>query len=282
MGGFQAFPNDFLKFYTKEEIETARIDASRALEILEKDKDLRFISILDERYPASLRNIYDPPPGLYICGADLDGEFDAIVGTRAPSPVVRCAVRILVRSLSSMIVSGFARGVDAEAHLECARGGRRTIAVLGSGHRFAGPGSTLRLLRPYSDFTTFVSEFPPHWPARSHSFPRRNRIIAGLSARVFLMQAPAKSGALITARYALEEGRDLICFDHPVLETWMNEGARRLIQEGATLLEIEALDSLFVRPPGIVWPPGNEQLEFFEKRQRGLLRVSDTLYIEEV
>lgn len=96
------------------------------------------------------------------------------------------------------------------------------------------------------------------------------------------MQAPVQSGALITARYALEEGRDLICFDHPVLEPWMNEGARRLIQEGATLLEIEALDSLFVRPPGIVWPPGNEQLEFFEKRKRGLLRVSDTLYIEEV
>lgn len=293
-GGWRYGPhsNDWKYFlalyYTAAEINKARQQTAPALNSA-AGVPYRTLSIWDEHYPADLRQVYDPPPILFLRGDPLPsaGEWLAIVGTRNPAPIVRAAVHAYVGQLPGCptIVSGFARGVDREAHLAAIQRGLHTVAVLGSGLNQIGPRSNLDLLtmahRSGAAFS-ILTEFPPHIVARPHTFPRRNRIIAGLISRVAVMQAPQKSGALITARYALEEGRDVCVYDHPLLAgTGFNEGARKLLQDGAQLVELPQLDQRVIEQPPFSKIPQKEQLHFWKLRDARQLRwLGDRYYLK--
>lgn len=150
------------------------------------------------------------------------------------------------------IISGFARGIDRAAHLAAFARCLPTVAVLGAGLACAGPRGNLDLLhhaRRDRLPLLLLSEFPPSTPAFAAHFPRRNRIIAGLCEQLAVFQAPRRSGALISASFALEEGRDVLAFDHPALPSAANDGCRILLDEGATPITLPDLDRHLRREP---------------------------------
>lgn len=251
-----------------------------------------------------------PPPGLFA----TDGEripAVGIVGTRNPHPLAVAAVHEFVAELARnmhatpskinvtqskittdearagraasavdhtrrgpMIVSGFARGIDREAHLAALDAGLPGVAVLGAGLLHAGPRSNFDVLRRARENHVpllLLSEFPPHTVARAAFFPRRNRIIAGLVEQVAVLQAPAKSGAIITARFALDEGRDVLAFDHAMLveSPGCNDGARVLIEAGARLIELPALEARIRKEPAFGARGRSERLELWTRAALG-------------
>jgi len=284
-GGFLRHFERFHEFFTEEELDAAFAFAARARTEIDMH-NLIVLSIEDEGYPALLREIFDPPPVLFATAHLPRMPWTGIVGTRKPSPLTLAAVRHLVRRMPDGrgIVSGFARGVDFEAHREAIACGHPTVAVLGAGVLVPTPESSRCLVkraRESGGELVLVSEFLPSAPAMKYNFPRRNRIIAGMADEVLLLQAPLKSGSLITARYAMDEGREIYVFDHPLLSDAENAGGRRLIYEGAESLEPAELADQIVQKPTPSWPPGQEQLEFFRKKRRGLRWLRDDYYIEE-
>lgn len=280
-GGFLRRFLEFERFYSEKEIEFALRLAVQARHDAERNS-LHVVSLEDASYPPLLRQIFDPPPVLFATAQLPDVPFTAVVGTRKPSALTLAAVRHLVRRAprGRGIVSGFARGVDFEAHREAQNCGISTVAVLGSGVLCPTPDSS-RVLCKRPGSLVLVSEFLPSLPALKYNFPRRNRIIAGMAEEVMLLQAPLKSGSLITARFALEEGRELYVFDHPVLTEAQNAGGRALLSEGAESLEIPEIGRQIVKRPPDLWPPGPEQLDFFRKKRGGLSWLRDDYYIEE-
>lgn len=187
----------------------------------------------------------------------LEMPAAGVVGTRNPQPIACIATDRLISRLPDpcLVVSGLARGVDARAHAAALRSGFSTLAVLGAGVLCPGPLSNRTLWqKEYAGKLWMLSEFAPDAPARSYHFPRRNRIIAGLSDALYLMQAPSGSGALISADFALEEGRDLFVFDHFLLQgPGMNEGGRGLLAQGAHALNhLIQRNRLHTRPSGPV------------------------------
>lgn len=140
-------------------------------------------------------------------------------------------------------VSGFARGIDYRAHISSIYFGVPTIAILGSGIDFISPKKHIKLLeeaKKKNQFFYLVSEFFPSFKAGKYTFPLRNRIITGLSYYLFVMQAGEKSGALISADYAIQENREIFCFDHSYFKDLIyNNGNKKLIEEGANLLQLE-------------------------------------------
>lgn len=223
-----------------------------------------FVTLADPGYPAGLAEIYDPPPVLFYEGTPCwpvvgsVGEAHAIVGTRRPLPICRLVADSAVANLAAVgpvtIVSGLALGADRLAHLAAIRRGLPGVAVLGAGLNHAGPRANLDIPGRAADAGVpfcLVSEFPPHVPVRPGNFPRRNRIIAGMCGSVTILQAPQKSGAMISARYAVDEGRDVFAFDHAVFEALpgTNEGARSLLAEGAEPLQVPELEHRIVEEP---------------------------------
>ncbi len=174
------------------------------------------VTRLDPCYPSRLHAIEEPPPVLYGLGdqALLEGPRPvAIVGTRRPTAVGRdLAVRIATRLSEAgyTVVSGLAVGIDGAAHLAALEAGRETMAVVGSGLDAPGPSVHRRLARRIATYGAVVSELAPGVRATRGTFPRRNRIVSGLASATIVVEAPARSGALITARHALEQGRDLL------------------------------------------------------------------------
>jgi len=201
----------------------------------------------DSRYPAWLRVVPDPPPVLWIRG-DLSAFEQlsvAIVGSRAASQYARSVARRLAAGLAQagvVVTSGMARGVDGAAHEGCLDAGGRTIAVVGTGADVVYPAEHDELAGRIVRQGLIVSECPPGTPARAWHFPRRNRIISGLSQAVVVVEASEKSGSLITARTALEQGREVMAVPGSVLYG-RNRGAHALIKDGATPIE-EASDIL--------------------------------------
>ena len=191
-------------------------------------------------WPAELDDIDDPPEELWIAGrAELLRRRPrvAVVGTRSPTPYGELQAARVAACLAAhgvVVVSGLARGVDELAHRAALEGGGATLAVLGSGVDRPWPEGELaqRMLRE----GCLVSEFRPGQGPRRHHFPWRNRLIAGLSDLVVVVEAAYSSGSLITARWAVDQGRDVFAIpgrvDHP-----MSRGCHRLIREGAELLE---------------------------------------------
>jgi DNA processing protein len=195
----------------------------------------------DSTYPPQLREIYDPPVLLFYRGTLPDNGLPlaGIVGTRFPTGGARTAAFRLGFELGRAgicVVSGLARGIDREAHDGCLQAGGRTIAVLGNGIDEVYPfSSTACGLAILSRGGAILSEYPPGVPPLRYHFPARNRIISGLCRGVVVAQAPEKSGALITAEHALQEGRDL--FVHAAgLAGNVGEGTRRLAEAGATVI----------------------------------------------
>lgn len=202
---------------------------------------VQMITVLDEPYPGLLKNIPDPPPVLYVKGTLLEEDEAAIavVGTRRATPYGLSAARRFGRSLAQCgitVVSGLAEGIDGAAHEGALEGKGRTLAVLGHGLNFLFPSRHLKLADRITESGALVSEFPMAAPGAKENFPRRNRVIAGLSLGVLVAEAPLKSGALITAREALEQGREVFAVPGPIFSD-RSRGTHQLLKEGAKLAE---------------------------------------------
>jgi len=192
-------------------------------------------------YPANLEMIFDPPFLLYLKGGLRKEDTDAlaIVGTRRATTYGKLIARRLARELARKgitIVSGLARGIDTAAHQGALEVGGRTIAVLGSGLDVIYPGENKRLAEEIVQRGAVISEYPLGTQPDTHHFPQRNRIISGLSKGVLVVEAPLRSGALITADFALEQGREVFAVPGNVTSP-NSQGTNRLIKEGAKLVE---------------------------------------------
>jgi DNA processing protein len=192
-------------------------------------------------YPSLLAAIHDPPEELWVRGqlALLSAEAVAIVGARAASPYALDIAGSLAFGLARcglVVVSGMARGVDGAAHRGALEACGSTIAVLGSGVDVPYPVEHAELLSRIAEAGTVVSELPPGTPPLAHHFPLRNRIISGLSRAVVVVEAGDKSGSLITARCALEQGRDVMAVPGNAL-SGRNRGSHALLKDGAKLVE---------------------------------------------
>jgi DNA processing protein len=224
------------------EIQKGPLEKSvkRELSLLEKAGG-KIITFKDDAYPNRLKDIYDPPALLYVRG-DLRGEDElavAIVGSRKTSPYGRWFTEKIGQDLAChgvTIVSGMARGIDSLAHKGALQGGGRTIAVLGCGIDVIYPSENRNLFYQIIEHGAVLSEFPMGSPPEGGHFPRRNRIISGLSIGVVIVQASAKSGSLITAGYALEQGREVFAVPGNVGAEG-SRGTNQLIKEGAKLVE---------------------------------------------
>lgn len=201
----------------------------------------RIISINDAEYPAGLKNIFDPPREIFVRGNILaeDDNAVAIVGTRTPThyglkQCEKLSYDLAIRGIT--IVSGMARGIDSAAHRGAIKAGGRTIAVLGSGFNYIYPPENKRLSEEIANSSAVISEFPPDTRPYKNNFPKRNRIISGMSKGVLVIEAAVRSGSLITANFALEEGREVFALPGRV-DSEKSVGTNQLIKEGAKLVE---------------------------------------------
>jgi len=198
----------------------------------------RIITFQDSDYPDRLRNIYDPPLVLYVMGTlpHIDDEpVVGVVGTRNCTPYGINAAESTGYKLSKsgiVVVTGLARGIDTAASTGALRGGRLTIGVIGSGLDIIYPPENAQLYTDVISSGAIISEYPPGTPAVKKNFPARNRIISGISLGVAVIEAPKKSGALITASRALEQGRDVFSLPGNV-DASTCEGSNALLREGA-------------------------------------------------
>ncbi len=212
----------------------------RELNAIERGR-IEVRSVLDPTYPTRLKMVADPPPLLYITGAltEQDDLAVAIVGARRATAAGRAMTEELSHDLAGAgmtVVSGLARGVDAAAHRGALAAQGRTIAVLGCGIDQTYPPEHERLRRQIEERGAILSEVPMGAPPHSHHFPRRNRIISGLSLGVIVTEAAISSGSLITARLAAEQGREVFAVPGFVKET-TSRGTNALLKEGAALIE---------------------------------------------
>jgi len=194
----------------------------------------------DDAYPPQLRHIHSPPPVLYVKGAlrPEDQWAVAMVGTRRATVYGKEATRTLASNLvrnGVIIVSGLARGIDAQAHRSALEAGGRTIAVLGSGADIIYPSEHKNLAQAIIENGALVTEYALGTPPEGSNFPPRNRIISGLSLGVIIVEAGARSGALITADFAGEQGREVFAVPGNIFQKG-SQGTNKLIQQGAKLV----------------------------------------------
>lgn len=198
-------------------------------------------TIFDERYPHPLRNLYAPPLALYSWGtwtrADMERSL-AVVGSRMATHYGRlCAKNISSRLAEAgvTIISGLARGIDTAAHEGAMDAGGRTIAVVGAGLNRLYPEENRPLAHRIAEGRgAVISEFPMNMPPSRATFPMRNRIVSGWGCATLVVEASARSGALITARLASEQGKEVFCIPGPV-DKHSSDGCHALIRDGATL-----------------------------------------------
>ncbi|MDT8316385.1 MAG: DNA-processing protein DprA [bacterium] len=216
-----------------EEIDR-EIDRARRLGI-------SIISLQDSRYPGNLINIPSPPLILYVMGrlSAADAAAIAVVGSRNPSSyglemAGKFSAHFAKEGLA--VVSGLARGIDTAAHKSALKAGGRTIAVLGCGIDVVYPPESSKLFRQIADNGVLISEFPLGTQPDAMNFPRRNRIISGLSLGVLVVEAALKSGSLITANYAAEQGRDVYVIPGNI-NSARSKGSNRLINDGAMFVD---------------------------------------------
>ena len=221
------------------------------------------------RLPPLLRAIHDPPARLYVRGGGGDELLArpavAIVGARACSPYGALVARMLGRELAAaglVVVSGLARGIDGEVHRGALAADGATVAVLGCGIDRDYPAAHARLADEIRAHGLVVSEYPPGTEPAPWRFPARNRIIAGLCAATVVVEARARSGALITADFALEEGRDVLAVPGEITSA-LSAGTNALLRLGATpatsaqdVLELFGLTMPERAPPRIDGPAG--------------------------
>jgi len=198
------------------------------------------VTLQDPLYPPSLASIYDNPPYLYVKGSlSADDINVAFVGSRMATTYGLFTTERLCRELALRgitIVSGMARGIDSAAHRGALAGKGRTIAVLGCGLDIVYPPENDKLFSAIAENGALLSEFPLGTPPNSPNFPARNRIISGISLGVVVVEAGEKSGSLITARIALEQGREVFAVPGSI-DASGSRGTNMLIKQGAKLIE---------------------------------------------
>ncbi|WP_306461613.1 DNA-processing protein DprA [Alkalicoccobacillus porphyridii] len=199
------------------------------------------LTYFDLEYPRLLKQIYDPPWVLYMKGNSKLLQLErslAVVGTRHPTKLGTKSISSLLPPLINqkfIIISGLARGIDRLAHIEAIKHGGATIAVLGSGLNVPYPKENLQLFNYMCHHQLVISEYPPATPPTKWQFPNRNRIISGLAQGLLVVEAAKKSGSLISADQALEQGREVFAVPGPIFSD-MSQGTNHLIQQGAKLV----------------------------------------------
>ncbi|MDD5291802.1 MAG: DNA-processing protein DprA [Candidatus Omnitrophica bacterium] len=229
-----------------------------------RDKGIKISTVLDKDYPENLKNIYDPPVVLYIKGDILDCDYNsiAVVGSRRASFYgISTASRLSVELAQSgiTIVSGLARGIDTASHKGALAAKGRTIAVLGSGILKLYPPENKELAGAVSENGAIVSEFSLETPPLARNFPRRNRIISGLSLGVVVVEAARNSGALITADLALEHNREVFAVPGK-MDSTTSIGTHSLIKQGAKLISCseDIIDEVKIKLKGFSAPKRQE------------------------
>jgi DNA processing protein len=243
------------------------------LRLVQKNS-VRIITFSDTDYPPLLRHIHDPPPVLYMYGSLHANSLNmAIVGSRNATDYGRKVTERLSGDLSLRgftLVSGMARGIDSAAHIGALTAGGRTIAVLGCGLGTIYPAENKRLFHRIAENGAVVSEFPYLTLPEAHHFPIRNRIISGMCLGTVIVEATNKSGSLITARLAAEQGREVFAVPGSIT-SFKSMGTHRLIKQGAKLVEhvydiIEQLNIAEQKPSVPVKKESNTRLTPDERK----------------
>lgn len=243
---FEASESDLLATGLVEPQNVIQFISKRSLKLPEKIEkfcmlnSVNLISIYDEAYPKALKEIHDPPLVLYVRGQIPKAPYAiGIVGSREASHYGLKAANVFASGLASEgipIISGGARGIDTSAHEAALRAGGTTVAVLGCGIDIAYPASNQKLFQRIAECGAVISEYPPGTEPRALNFPARNRIIVGLSRGVIVAEAARKSGALITAHIAADEGREVYCVPGNIFDG-TSVGCHELIRKGAKLVD---------------------------------------------
>ncbi len=261
--------------------------------VLAKEHGADLITWDDEAYPASLRTIHDPPPVLYVRGTLPSAQEPAvaIVGTRLASAyglqsAERLAYDLALRGIT--VVSGMARGIDGAAHQGALKAGGRTLAVLGSGLARIYPPEHLELAQTIAGQGALVSEYPMTREPDTYTFPRRNRIISGLSLGVVVVEAAQRSGALITADFALEQGREVFAVPGPMASV-TSQGTHHLLKQGARLVTSvdDILEELHLRPetPTVTRRAAighDEGLSDLEQQVAGCVSTDEPIHVDTI
>ncbi len=255
-----------------------RIPIEREIDAIER-YGCKVITIQDESYPANLKAIYDPPQVLYVKGELLPGDSFSVsvVGTRSASSYGKTVAEKLSNHLAARgvtVVSGMAYGIDTAAHKGALSASGRTIAVMGNGLDVVYPSRNAGLFEEIVSSGAAISEFSMGTQPLKSNFPRRNRLISGLSLGTLVVEAPERSGALITADCALEQGREVFAVPGQILSE-MSSGTHSLIKQGAKLVE-SVEDILEELPSHALLPMEEEDLEIEEKRVE--LQLSEDEY----
>jgi DNA processing protein len=217
----------------------ARLDLDKEVEQVDR-LGAHILTWADDSYPRQLRQIHSSPPVLYVLGKIVpeDEWALAVVGTRRASVYGLEATRFLVQGLAHVritVVSGLARGIDAQAHQSALDAGGRTIAVLGSGIDIIYPAEHRPLAEKIVQNGALLTEYPPGTRPEAGNFPPRNRIISGLALGALIVEAGIGSGAMITADYAAEQGREVFAVPGNIFNRG-SEGTNRLIRDGAKMV----------------------------------------------
>ena len=218
----------------------------------------RIVTFNDPEYPASLKEIHDPPVIIYMKGAEIprNKSFIAVVGSRNATHYGLKAAEEFGQGIARRglgVVSGMALGIDAASHWGCIEGKGFTVAVLGTGIDIVYPGKNKKLFEKIMESGTVVTEFPVGTSPSPQNFPKRNRIISGLSRGVLVVEATRNSGSLITASIALDQGRDVFAVPGSI-ESFKSRGCHFLIKHGAMLVENadDIMEGLGMNYPGAV------------------------------
>ncbi|MBS1518869.1 MAG: DNA-protecting protein DprA [Bacteroidetes bacterium] len=253
-------------------------DFEREYEISFK-KGVRIISVLDDEYPENLKSIYDAPALLFIKGKThvSDRYSISVVGTRNPTEYGKYTCEIFTRQLSELgipVISGFARGIDSIVHRECLRSGNITYAVLGNGIDVIYPPENLKLYDQMCEKGTFISEFPSGTIPDKVNFPRRNRIISGISLGSVVIESGLKGGSMLTADLANDQNREVFAVPG-YINSKQSDGTNELIKKGQAklvtciddiLVELEYKMKKFLEPSGYALEKNTEiRLEGKEK-----------------
>ena len=275
-----AFASLFGSAVVGEAIASARSEEAIDDEFAKAEElGVQIVTLVDEAYPALLREIDDPPMALYVRGTlPVDpARSIGIVGTRRSTRygkmvAGRFASRLALKGLT--IVSGLAAGIDTAAHQGVLDVGGRTVAVLGCGLDYPYPKKNQPMLAQLVERGVALSEYPLGTRPAKWTFPQRNRILAGLSRGVIVVQAPERSGSLITARLALEQGREVFAVPGNIT-TITSAGTNRLIKSGAKL--VETIDDVLVEFPDL-WGQEDAAAEQTAERVPELAERERTVY----
>lgn len=258
----------------------SRTPLAQELELIEQHQ-CHIVAINDAAYPSLLKQISDPPVLLYIIGElrEQDALSIAIVGSRSPTEYGRTISQQLSYQLAERgitVVSGFARGIDTCVHRGALEAGGRTAAVFGCGLGIIYPETNRALAEDIIKSGALVSEFPMTMPPRGKNFPRRNRVISGLTLGTLVVEASNRSGSLITARHAAEQGREVFAVPGQIFSN-VSRGTHSLINQGATLINSvdDILDALPQDYTGVLRQESSEAARQLPPRRNQRSKGSD-------